>query len=161
MPVFPQVYDATADANPGGRVLLYSPRLESFASDAPVEFGGPGDLWSPETLFVAAIADCFVLTFRAVAKSAALEWRALSCSGSGVLDRTPDGPQFTSVTLRARLTIPAGTDTDKVHRLLERAERACLISRSIKSTIRLLIEVTVEDAAGIGVAHPAPATVGP
>jgi organic hydroperoxide reductase OsmC/OhrA len=36
----------------------------------PPEFDGPGDMWSPETLLVAAIASCFILTFRGVSRAA-------------------------------------------------------------------------------------------
>jgi hypothetical protein len=33
----------------------------------PREFDGRGNQWSPESLLAAALADCFVLSFRAVA----------------------------------------------------------------------------------------------
>ena len=46
-------------------------------SSAPVEFDGPGDRWSPETLLIAAIADCFILTFRAIACATRMDWQGL------------------------------------------------------------------------------------
>ena len=44
------------------------------------EFGGPGDLWSPETMLAGAVAGCFILTFRAAARasSASIPWRKLN-----------------------------------------------------------------------------------
>ena len=69
---FPHQYSATALANVEGDVNLQSERLPSLVSAPPSEFGGPGDRWSPETLLVAAVADCFVLTFRAIARASQL-----------------------------------------------------------------------------------------
>lgn len=31
----------------------------------PVQFGGDGKEWSPEDLFVAAVADCYLFSFKA------------------------------------------------------------------------------------------------
>jgi organic hydroperoxide reductase OsmC/OhrA len=43
--------------------------------EGSTQLGGPGGQWSPETLLVAAAAECFILTFRAVAA-----WRESSPS---------------------------------------------------------------------------------
>jgi len=64
MQPFPHRYSASATAGPEGYVLLNADGLPPLISEPPVEFDGPGDRWSPETLVVGAVADCFVLTFR-------------------------------------------------------------------------------------------------
>jgi organic hydroperoxide reductase OsmC/OhrA len=63
----PHHYNVSIRAGEEGSVEITSPGLSTLVSAPPVEFGGPGDLWSPETLIVAAVADCFVFTFRAIA----------------------------------------------------------------------------------------------
>jgi hypothetical protein len=68
-------------------VELASNGLTAVSTASPAEFGGPGDRWSPETLLVGAVADCFVLTFRAVAKASKLPWQSLACDAVGTLDR--------------------------------------------------------------------------
>ena len=68
-------------------VILTSTGIPALSSAAPSQFGGPGDRWSPETLIVGAIADCFILTFRAVARASTLPWTALRCNVTGTLDR--------------------------------------------------------------------------
>ena len=83
---FPHRYTVTASAATGQNVELTSPGLQAIRSEPPAEFGGPGDLWSPETLLAAAVADCFVLSFRAIARASKLEWRSLSCDVEAVLD---------------------------------------------------------------------------
>ena len=73
MQEFPHHYVAAASAESEGSVEVTSPGLESLETAGPAEFGGPGDLWSPETLLVAAVADCFILGFRAIARAARLK----------------------------------------------------------------------------------------
>src|SRR5437763_17066325 len=98
---FPHVYTVSASATPEGDVELKSQRLPFLHSAPPPEFGGPGDRWSPETLLSAALGDCFVLTFRAVARSAKLPWAALHCEVSGTLDRVDRVTRFTGFELSA------------------------------------------------------------
>ena len=142
MQPLPHHYVALASAAAAGAVPLASQRRPALASAAPAEFGGPGDRWSPETLLIAAVADCFILTFRAIARASKLEWISLRCEVEGTLDRVERVTQFTSFLVRASLQIPAGANEEQAHRLLERAEQGCLISNSLKGASRL--EATVE-----------------
>src|SRR5688572_29896664 len=66
MSSYPHHYAASASTLPEGVVSLESPGLPALSTAAPAQFGGPGDHWSPETLCVGAVANCFVLTFRSV-----------------------------------------------------------------------------------------------
>jgi organic hydroperoxide reductase OsmC/OhrA len=132
---FPHHYRANATAKPDGDVLLESSNLPQLHSASPEEFGGPGGRWSPETLLVAAVADCFVLTFRAIARVAKLSWLSLTCEVSGTLDRVERVTSFTSFSLRVTLDVPAGTNVESATQLLARAEHACLISASLKAPV--------------------------
>jgi organic hydroperoxide reductase OsmC/OhrA len=127
----PHVYRATATSQPEGDVTLASAGLAAIASQAPVEFGGPGGHWSPETLLVAAVADCFTLSFRAVAAASKLAWSALDVQATGTLDKVERATRFTKIDVRAALRVPAGTDAARAQRLLERAEQICFISNSL------------------------------
>jgi len=112
-------------------------------SAPPALFGGPGDQWSPEHLLVASVADCFILTFRAVAKASKLDWDHLEAAAEGVLERVERVTRFTTITISATLTVPAATDVDKARRLLEKAEGACLITSSLSAEVHLEAEVIV------------------
>src|SRR5262245_36900497 len=116
---FPHHYDATASASPEGDVRLGSGDLPIFATASPREFDGPGDRWSPETLLVGAVADCFILTFRAIARASKLPWLTLHCDAAGTLDRVDGVTRFTHVDLRATLAVPEGVDTAAAARLLQ------------------------------------------
>lgn len=142
MQQLPHHYAVSAVADAEGEVALESDRLPPLASAAPAEFGGPGDRWSPETLLVAAIADCFILTFRAIARASKLSWISLRCEVEGTLDRVERVTLFTGFLVRASLQLPAGANEEQAHRLLERAEQSCLVTNSLKGESRL--EATVE-----------------
>lgn len=144
MQAYPHHYDVRAAAEPTGSVRLHSTALPMLETEPPAQFGGPGDQWSPETLLVAAAVDCFVLTFRAIAVASKLTWQSLSCDAEGVLDRANGAPRFTALELRAHLQLPAGGDPDRARRLLEKAERACLVSNSLAFRPTLAAEVTAE-----------------
>lgn len=142
MTQYPHHYSVTANAEAQGEVTLESERLPALMSAPPTAFGGPGDRWSPETLCVGAVADCFVLTFRGIARASKLPWSRLRCEVEGTLDRVERQPQFTRFLVRASLEVPPGTDEEQARRLLERAEQTCLITNSLKGTSHL--EATVE-----------------
>lgn len=139
----PHHYHVNASAEAEGNITLKAEDLPRIVTAPPAEFGGPGDQWSPETLLVGAVADCFILTFRAIARASKLEWTNLECSAEGVLDRVERVTRFTAFTVRATLTVPAGSDADKARRLLEKAEGACLVTRSMLAETHLEAEVIV------------------
>jgi organic hydroperoxide reductase OsmC/OhrA len=143
MEPFPHHYTAVARAESEGDVALESAGLPALASAGPAEFGGPGNRWSPETLLVAALADCFILTFRAVARASKLAWSSLRVEVEGTLDRVERATQFTGFRVRASLEVPAGTDEALARRLLEKSERGCLISSSLKASVHLEASIGV------------------
>lgn len=138
---FPHHYSVAAATNVEGNVTLTSKGLAPIESAPPAEFDGPGDQWSPETLLVAAVVDCFILTFKAVARGAKMDWIALSCDAEGILDRVDNVSRFTEIRLHATLDVPQGTDEEKARRLLEKSEHACLITNSLKSESHLVTDV--------------------
>jgi len=111
----------------------------------PPEFGGPGGYWSPETLLVAAVADCFMLSFRSIAKASRLEWTELTAEVNGVLERSDGIVRFTRFETHGRLVVPAGTDPARARTLLEKAEKICLISNSLSAARHLECEVIEEE----------------
>jgi organic hydroperoxide reductase OsmC/OhrA len=141
---YPHLYAVTARAAPEGDVPVDAAGLPTLATAPPAEFDGPGDRWSPETLLVAAVADCFLLSFRGVARANKFAWNSLSCEVQGTLER-PDGKtRFTKILVRAALRAPAGTDEAKAVQLMERAEHVCLISNSLVAERRVEATVVVE-----------------
>lgn len=144
MQALPHYYRVTGAGAASGDVELTAAGLTPLLSASPVEFGGPGGKWSPESLLVGAVADCFILTFRAIAAASRLSWISLACDATGTLDRVDGALQFTRFDLVAHLVVPPGADAARARLLLDKAERNCLISRSVKAT--MVLEATVEMA---------------
>ncbi len=143
MQAFPHCYTIQASATAEGDVTLAGADKPSLPSAPPREFDGPGDRWSPEDLLVAAVADCFILTFRSIAKMSKLSWEAIECRAEGALDRVDKVMQFTEIHLFAKLTVNAEADAEKAKQLMQKAEAVCLITNSLKTKVHLEAEVVV------------------
>ena len=139
----PHHYVVSASVAGQDNVIVSSNNLPDIETAGPPEFGGPGDVWSPETLLVAAVANCFILSFRAIARKAKLDWLTLECTAEGTLDKVDKFTQFTGFTVTAKLTIVQEGDENKAGVLLEKAEKYCLITNSMKAGSHLVAEVVI------------------
>jgi len=116
--------------------ILRSPLngLPEMTVASPPEFGGPEHSWSPEHLFVAAIASCLMTTFRSMAIHSGIEVLDYADQSTGHLQRGEDGLySIDRVTLRPTVVIPWDSSPERAHRVLEKAEKVCLIGRSVRS----------------------------
>jgi len=141
---YPHHYRVAARAEPGGDVSVSAQDLPTLTTNAPIEFDGPGGRWSPEGLLTAAVADCFVLTFRAIARASKLNWSGLEVETEGTLERIEGVSRFTNFEVTARLKVPPGTDSARAQKLLEKAEATCLITNSLSAKRHLNATVLEE-----------------
>ena len=139
---FPHNYKVSAQASSEGDVVLSADSLTDIVSQPPVEFDGPGDRWSPESLLMAAIADCFTLSFRAIAAASKMPFTDLSVNVEGELSMVERKMLFTDVQIAANLTVPSDVDASKAERLLTMAEQACLVTNSLNVECHLTASVT-------------------
>ena len=142
---YPHQYVVSASGAPDGELLVSAEGLADIPSMPPPQFDGPGGYWSPEDLLVASIADCLILTFRAVARASRFEWHSLSCDVEGILDRVDNITCFTDFIIRATLHVPAGANLKKAERLVEKSESVCLVTNSLTGNKHVSVTV-VEDA---------------
>lgn len=138
---FPHTYTVHLE----DRQLLAPPRAP-IAAGAPPQFGGSDAVWSPEELLVAAALECVWTTFEAYARRDRLAVDRWSGTGVGILDRGTPVPAFTSITLRVELVVAAG-DEERARRLLEAAEKRCIISNALR--IPVILEATVRSGAAL------------
>jgi organic hydroperoxide reductase OsmC/OhrA len=145
MQSFPHHYTVTAVGSHGDDAELRCEYLSPLRTATPAEFDGPGDRWSPETLLVAAVGDCLALTFRGTARKSGLEWTSFECDVTGTLDRVDQTTRFVAFEIRAHLRVPEGTDPALARRVLEKADRNCLIANSLHGAVHLIpiVEVAV------------------
>lgn len=129
-----------------GRIgTLSSPELEDKIEVAtPPQFdGGVEGIWSPEHLFVSSVSSCFMTTFVAIAGYSKLKFENLEVKATGKLDKEDGKFVVSEITLQPELTIADEQFADKAKRIMEKAEQACLITRSIKTKIHFKPKVTI------------------
>ncbi len=141
MKPLPHRYEARLAGGPEGYATVSAAGLPDLPTAPPVDFDGPGDAWSPEHLLMAAVEACFMMTLRAVMRASKFAFISLEMSGEGTVDRKDGATRFTAIVLRPRLTIAAGADREKALKLMEKSEKACLISASLAFSARLEPEV--------------------
>lgn len=106
-----------------------APNAIHFA--APPQFGGLEGRWSPEDLLLSAIAGCFTTTFRALADYSKFEYTDLEVQVKGVVCKVRSGYEFGKILVQPKLTISNAVEQTQAECLLRKANRLCLISRSI------------------------------
>lgn len=141
---YPHHYLASATGGNEGHVVVSGEGLPDLDTQSPPQFGGPEGVWSPETMLSASVANCFILSFRAIARASKFEWNALEVEVDGVLDRPERITFFTEFKIHAALRIPADSKPEMAQRLLEKAESICLITASLKSEIALTTDIQVD-----------------
>lgn len=140
---FPHHYLVSASGGTEGNVVVSGEGLPDLDTQGPPQFGGPEGIWSPETMLTGAVANCFILSFRAIARASKFEWTALQVNVDGILDRPERATYFTGFNILAVLDVADGANVQMAERLLEKAEKICLVTASMKSEIVLTTEIRV------------------
>ncbi len=112
---------------------------------SPPEFQGHEHTWTPEHLFVASVNSCYMATFIAIAELSKLGVVSFTSTAVGKLEK-PEGQGYriTEIVLRPKLVIRFESDAERAQRILEKAERNCLISNSITTDVTLEPEIDFE-----------------
>jgi len=119
--------------------------LSCISFSAPPEFLGEPGRWTPEHFLVAAVASCFVSTFSGIAEKSGLEIASFHLDADGLLGNADGIWRFTEIKLRPVVTVLKEEDHDRAIRLLEKAEKSCLIARSVQFKVTLVPEVNAEE----------------
>ena len=138
-------YDVDLNWDEGRQGTLSSDKLNVKIEVAtPPEFpGGVEGIWSPEHLFIASVSSCFMTTFTAIAEYSKLKYEELSVPATGTMSNESGKFAMTEIILHPKLVIIDEDQKDKALRILQKAEEACLITRSIKTEVKLEPEVLV------------------
>jgi organic hydroperoxide reductase OsmC/OhrA len=138
---FPHRYSVTTQVRPGEPSILSSGELPQINSAPPLEFGGPGNRWSPEQLFTVAIADCIILNFQGIAAMSKFAWTSLEGRTEAILDRADGKMRFPRFETHIELVIPVGADTQRAKLLLEKAEATCPLSNTVNCEKHLTMDI--------------------
>lgn len=141
----PYYYHVDVRWNNERKGVMCSPELEANLGEngcievaTPPEFDkGMQGIWSPEHLFTASIASCFMTTFLSIAENSKLEFVSFVCRAVGKLDKVEGRLLMTDVALQPEVTIANANQRELAVRVLEKSEKACLISNSINSSVKM------------------------
>jgi len=112
----------------------------------PPEFpNGIPNVWSPEHLFTAAVSSCLMTTFLAIAENSKLEFVSFKCGSKGVLEKVDGKFVISEVLLFPEVVITDESQRDRAERILEKSEKACLISNSITSKVSMEPKIILQN----------------
>jgi len=143
-----QVHSYRVDGNwMGARIGAVSPHEidQPVHFSSPPEFGGEAGHWTPEHMLVAAVASCYLATFSAMARNSKLEFLDLGVTVYGTLTMEPAGWRFNEIVICPRLTLADDSKRERAERLLLKAERSCLIARSLSANFSLQATVHIAE----------------
>ena len=127
----------------------------SLQFSTPPEFNGERGKWTPEHLLIAATSSCLAATFRSMAEHSKFEFISLHVEAEGTLEKNEEGFRFTRIVLRPRLSVIRDDDRERGVKLLQKAERSCLVARSLHGQVTMDPLIVVQ--AGDEIALPVPA----
>ena len=137
-------FDTSVHWTGGREGRLESTGFPALQVASPPEFSGPEGRWTPEHFFVASAEVCVMLTFIAIADFSKLTVKGYRSSASGVLEKIEGkGFRFTSIEIVAHIEVERDADVERAQRLLEKAEKSCLVSNSMETPVRVKGEIVV------------------
>lgn len=134
--------------------MMCSPELNSAESNrtncievaTPPQFDkGIPNIWSPEHLFTAAVSSCLMTTFLAISEYSKFEFISFKCGSKGILDKVDGKFAMSEVLLFPEVIISDENQRERALKILEKSEKACLISNSITSKITMEPKITVQN----------------
>lgn len=114
----------------------------SFA--APPEFGGAGQSWTPEHFYLAAAEACLMNTFLSVAEASGLAIESYVSDARATLEWVEgSGFRMTRIEITPKIRVASEAVFEKTTRLIQKAEKLCLVARSMTATIVVSPQIEV------------------
>lgn len=101
----------------------------------PPEFGGEGQEWSPEHLFLSSISSCFMSTFLLFASKLHCEISRFECNTIGHIQLVDGKYKFTTINVYPKILLVNEADFSKAKLADEKTRKYCLVSNSINADI--------------------------
>jgi peroxiredoxin-like protein len=115
----------------------------------PPEMDGPGIGTNPDEMLLGAASTCYIITLAAMMERSQIEKVDLTMESEGIVEVTKGMNTYKQIIHRPIITLKSdASDRDKrlAHRLAEKAENSCMISRAIQGNVEILLEVTIRVA---------------
>jgi organic hydroperoxide reductase OsmC/OhrA len=83
-------------------------------------------------------------TFLAIAENSKLEFVSYACEGTGKLEKVDRSYVISEIELKPEIVVPDEHAAERALKIIEKSERACLISSSMKTKIVLSPDISVQ-----------------
>ncbi|WP_394218088.1 OsmC family protein [Halobacillus trueperi] len=130
---------------PGGRNevgYIESEKLKTKIS-IPKEMDGPDVGTNPDEMLLGAAATCYIISLAAMIERAELPLEEMDMQSEGIVDVTDGVFTYQKIIHRPRVVLRAqaeNKDLSKLNRLIEKAEKSCMISKAIQGNVELEME---------------------
>lgn len=130
---------------PGGRNsegYISAGNLQTKIS-IPPEMDGPGVGTNPDEMLLGAAATCYIITLAAMIERAHLPLKAMELESVGIVDVTNGVFTYKKIIHKPTVELEADATIKErklLKRLVEKAEKSCMISRAIQGNVELELE---------------------
>lgn len=137
---------------PGGRDnvgYIESDKLKTKIS-IPKEMNGPDIGTNPDEMLLGAAATCYIISLAALIERAALPLKEMDMQSEGIVDVTDGVFTYQTIIHKPRVVLNAdATDKDlkQLDRLVDKAEKSCMISKAIQGNVELQMQADTSIAA--------------
>lgn len=111
------------------------------------KLGGDGREWSPEQLFLSSLSSCFMTTYLAFARKMGFGIIHFACDAIGQIEQVGATYQFTHINLFPKVYV-SREDVGLAGQALQKTQKNCLVSNSIRAEIIYHSEVLTESETG-------------
>lgn len=118
----------------------------SLPITSPTQWEGKLGIYSPQDLFISAIAGCYITTFATLMKKMQQPLKAHQATGRAVLHKHPEGGwHFTDIYVIMNITVPKEANLSQVERAVSLTKKYCQVSRSLTCKLHVKPNIQQED----------------
>ncbi|GIO24370.1 OsmC family protein [Oceanobacillus sp. J11TS1] len=134
---------------PGGRNsegYIHAGNLQTKIS-IPPEMDGPGVGTNPDEMLLGAAATCYIISLGAMFERADLPIAEMGMTSEGIVDVTNGIFTYEKIIHRPNVTLKKDATDQQIRltqKLVEKAEKTCMISKAIQGNVQLELEPTIQ-----------------
>lgn len=109
----------------------------------PPEMEGPGVGTNPDEMLLGAAATCYIITLAAMIERANLPLKEMALESEGIVDVTNGVFTYKKIIHRPTVALTNNAsekDYTLLRKLVQKAEKNCMISRAIQGNVELALE---------------------
>ena len=115
----------------------------------PPEMDGPGVGTNPDEMLLGAAATCYIITLAAMMERSKLAKESLTMESEGIVEVENGVITYKKIIHRPKVVLSAEASEKELklaHKLAEKAESSCMITRAIQGNVAVELEADITTA---------------